>query len=259
MGCATAWWVNGIEVSAQQRRAQGVPCARIRARRRALGTGTGVRAAALLGCRTVSFRSGARAHSTITRRRPAAEYTCDHTGRRPRSDPQQPMPAHPAAPPSLQRHGAPEAHAPAYTLPNTRLPSRAGWSGSRGYFERNAPALSASCRILLPDLRHHGGSGRTAHGRHVGRLAADVRDLLTALEVRPPRGRGAPSRDRIPRRGRPRRHATPASLALLPQPSPPTPAVPQVADATVVGTSMGCAVIWSYIELFGTDRLVGPE
>jgi hypothetical protein len=35
----------------------------------------------------------------------------------------------------------------------------------------------------------------------------------------------------------------------------------QVTGATVVGTSMGCAVIWSYIELFGEARLVriGPR
>lgn len=29
----------------------------------------------------------------------------------------------------------------------------------------------------------------------------------------------------------------------------------QLADVTVVGSSMGCAVIWSYVELFGLQRL----
>lgn len=85
-----------------------------------------------------------------------------------------------------------------------------GWSGSRRYFDLNIPALSSSCRVLVPDLRHHGDSGRTDHGRHVARLSADLRDLLAAL---------------------------------------------QVMGATVVGTSMGCAVIWSYFELFGKDRM----
>lgn len=47
-------------------------------------------------------------------------------------------------------------------------------------------------------------------GYHVSRLAADLRELLTQLEL---------------------------------------------AEVTVVGTSMGCAVIWAYIELFGEDRL----
>lgn len=86
-----------------------------------------------------------------------------------------------------------------------------GWSGSRRAFDLNAPALAAGgCRVLVPDHRHHGGSGHTPHGRHVARLAADLRELLAQLEV---------------------------------------------SDATVVGTSMGCAVIWSYIELFGEERL----
>ncbi|KAI8475875.1 MAG: Alpha/Beta hydrolase protein [Monoraphidium minutum] len=85
-----------------------------------------------------------------------------------------------------------------------------GWSGSRAFFALNAPALAASCRVLLLDQRHHGGSGGGLHGRHVARLAADLRGALAALDI---------------------------------------------TDATVVGTSMGCAVIWSYIELFGTDRL----
>lgn len=28
-----------------------------------------------------------------------------------------------------------------------------------------------------------------------------------------------------------------------------------LSNVTVVGASMGCAVIWSYVELFGQDRL----
>jgi pimeloyl-ACP methyl ester carboxylesterase len=47
-------------------------------------------------------------------------------------------------------------------------------------------------------------------GHHVARLAADLRDLLTQLDLR---------------------------------------------EVTVLGTSMGAAVIWSYLELFGEERL----
>jgi hypothetical protein len=86
-----------------------------------------------------------------------------------------------------------------------------GWSGSRRAFDRAIPYLTPHCRVLAPDLRHHGNSGRTPHGRHVARLAADLRDVLAALGV---------------------------------------------AGATLVGTSMGSAVIWSYFELFAGARAV---
>lgn len=40
---------------------------------------------------------------------------------------------------------------------------------------------------------------------------------------------------------------------------PLVPAVPAVQldlqDVTIVGASMGCAVVWSYMELFGEERL----
>ncbi|KAF8065825.1 ydjP [Scenedesmus sp. PABB004] len=86
-----------------------------------------------------------------------------------------------------------------------------GWSGSRRYFDRNAPALAAGgCRVVRYDQRSHGESDAPPHGHHVARLAADLRDVLAALDVR---------------------------------------------DATLVGTSMGCAVIWSYVELFGLERV----
>ncbi|EFN51577.1 hypothetical protein CHLNCDRAFT_140070 [Chlorella variabilis] len=69
-----------------------------------------------------------------------------------------------------------------------------GWSGSRHYFDLNArPLANAGCT-----------------GLRIARLAADLRDLLTELDLQ---------------------------------------------DVTVVGTSMGAAVIWCYIELFGEARL----
>lgn len=94
-------------------------------------------------------------------------------------------------------------------------PSTSGWSGSRRYYDLNAPALAAAgCRVVAPDLRHHGGSGKTPHGRRVSRLAADLGELLEGLGIE---------------------------------------------GATVVGASMGCAVIWAYVELFGHARLVRGE
>jgi pimeloyl-ACP methyl ester carboxylesterase len=68
----------------------------------------------------------------------------------------------------------------------------------------------SAVQVYAYDQRFHGDSDSPSHGFHVARLAADLRDFLTALEL---------------------------------------------TDVTVVGSSMGCAVIWSYIELFGLQRL----
>jgi len=84
----------------------------------------------------------------------------------------------------------PSTHAPLLQpaipfTPYAPPPANAGWSGSRRSFDRNAPALAAgACRVLSLDQRHHGGSAATAGGRHVARLAADLRDVLTQLQVR---------------------------------------------------------------------------
>jgi len=93
-----------------------------------------------------------------------------------------------------------------------------GWSGSRRYFDHLLEPLAAlGICTYAPDLRGHGDSseGSGLHGLHVARLAADLRDFLALLQ----------SHGRLGSDGR----------------------------ATLVGTSMGCAVIWSYIELFGED------
>jgi pimeloyl-ACP methyl ester carboxylesterase len=87
-----------------------------------------------------------------------------------------------------------------------------GWSGSSRYFAPLVPLLEPSCRVITVDLRFHGESDKPGWGFHVARLAADLRDLLVALDL----GRQRP---------------------------------------TVLGSSLGCAVIWSYIELFGQDSL----
>ena len=97
-----------------------------------------------------------------------------------------------------------------------------GWSGSRRYFDHLlGPLAEAGCCVYAPDLRAHGDSTDCGpHGMHVARLAADLREFLELL--------GAEGRLCSAREG---------GRDLV----------------TLVGTSMGCAVIWSYIELFGED------
>ena len=88
-----------------------------------------------------------------------------------------------------------------------------GWSGSHRYFENSIDLLAEKAggtMIVAFDLRFHGDSDKPEHGFHVARLAADLRDVLTALKLTTP---------------------------------------------TVVGTSLGCAIIWSYIELYGEEGL----
>ena len=69
-----------------------------------------------------------------------------------------------------------------------------------------SPPLSSE-RLVLSGCRY---CDCPLQGSHVARLAADLRDLLTQLDL---------------------------------------------SEVTVVGSSMGCAVIWSYIYLFGEERL----
>ena len=93
-----------------------------------------------------------------------------------------------------------------------------GFSGSSAYFARNLPILSAHHWTIAPDLRGHGDSGHNPFrgGYHVARLAADLRELLTLL----------------------RRAASDAGRSLKFVP---------------VGCSIGAAVVWTYVELFGEE------
>ena len=93
-----------------------------------------------------------------------------------------------------------------------------GWSGSRRYFDHLLEPLAAlGLPTYAPDLRGHGDSaeGCGLHGLRIACLAADLRDFLSLLQ----------SHGRLGPDGR----------------------------VTLVGTSMGVAVIWSYIEQFGED------
>ncbi|WP_242121354.1 alpha/beta fold hydrolase [Sphingomonas lacusdianchii] len=85
-----------------------------------------------------------------------------------------------------------------------------GWTFTGRFFRDVVPALSMHARVITPDLRGHGRSDKPDHGYRVSRLAADLRDLLIALDL---------------------------------------------SDATLLGWSLGCPVIWSYLELFGQDRV----
>jgi pimeloyl-ACP methyl ester carboxylesterase len=94
-----------------------------------------------------------------------------------------------------------------------------GFSGSSDYFQRNVAALSASSWVVAIDLRGHGESGRPRGGYHVARLAADLKEVISFLRSSVSGGAGA---------------------------GPQTPL-----KITPVGCSIGAAILWTYIELFG--------
>lgn len=85
-----------------------------------------------------------------------------------------------------------------------------GWGFSGRFFHKNVEALAEHARVITIDLRGHGNSDKPSHGYRVPRLARDLYDVLSALDLQ---------------------------------------------DVTVLGWSLGCPVIWSYLELFGTERL----
>ncbi|PQE18922.1 hypothetical protein CJF31_00010445 [Rutstroemia sp. NJR-2017a BVV2] len=90
-----------------------------------------------------------------------------------------------------------------------------GFTGSSLVFRKNIPLLTPSHRILAPDLRGHGSSSKTPHGYHVSRLAMDIHELLSHLN-------------------------------LLPSPSSPS-SPPKI---RALGASLGASILWSYTELF---------
>ncbi|KAK5659428.1 hypothetical protein OQA88_629 [Cercophora sp. LCS_1] len=93
-----------------------------------------------------------------------------------------------------------------------------GFSGSSEYFVRNFDALTSQHWVVAPDMRGHGRSGRTAGGYHVARLAVDLHNLIAHL-----------------------RHAARADdIRFVP-----------------VGCSIGAAVLWTYVELFGDSDFAG--
>ncbi|KAI2628521.1 alpha/beta-hydrolase [Hypoxylon sp. NC1633] len=98
-----------------------------------------------------------------------------------------------------------------------------GFSGSSEYFARNFDELSRAHWVVAPDLRGHGRSGRPRGGYHVARLAADLRDLLAHLRLRAPSSTSTSAPRKI----------------------------------VAVGCSIGAAVLWTHVELFGGDDFAG--
>ncbi len=85
-----------------------------------------------------------------------------------------------------------------------------GWSQTAAQFQAQLDGLEDRYRLIAVDMRGHGRSAKPEHGYRIPRLAKDVHDVLTALDLQ---------------------------------------------DVTLLGHSMGCSVIWSYLDLFGPERL----
>ncbi len=85
-----------------------------------------------------------------------------------------------------------------------------GWSHSAKLFEAQLSSLSDRYRVLALDLRGHGFSDKPIHGMRLSRMAKDLHEFLTALDLD---------------------------------------------EAIILGHGMGAAVLWSYWDLFGSDRI----
>lgn len=83
------------------------------------------------------------------------------------------------------------------------------WSNTAIEYWRQIVDFARDHRVIAIDMRGHGESEKAEHGYRVCRLAADLHDVLTNLDVR---------------------------------------------TATLMGHSMGCSVIWAYLDLFGDHR-----
>jgi pimeloyl-ACP methyl ester carboxylesterase len=80
------------------------------------------------------------------------------------------------------------------------------------------PTLSKTHRIIAPDLRGHGASEKTPRGFHVSRLAMDLRNLLSHVAA-----------------------STPTDYQHL------------MGSLKCIASSLGCAILWSYAELFDAN------
>ncbi|MCX5618880.1 alpha/beta fold hydrolase [Bombella pollinis] len=58
-----------------------------------------------------------------------------------------------------------------------------GWTFSGRFFHRNVAAFAQKYRVITLDLRGHGHSDKPHHGYRIARLAADLRDVLEALDL----------------------------------------------------------------------------
>ncbi|CZT07426.1 related to non-heme chloroperoxidase [Rhynchosporium graminicola] len=99
-----------------------------------------------------------------------------------------------------------------------------GWSGSALVWQRNIPAFAAHYRVIVPDLRGHGASGKPDHGFQVSRLAMDLKELVDHVQDKErleleAMGNGTDSRK---------------------------------SEWRAIGGSLGCAILWCYASLFTT-------
>jgi non-heme chloroperoxidase len=85
-----------------------------------------------------------------------------------------------------------------------------GWLSCAEHWHQVAASIAGTARAVTYDQRGHGASDGTEHGWTVHRLAHDLDELLTTLNI---------------------------------------------SGAVLVGHSMGCSVIWAYLELFGASRV----
>lgn len=85
-----------------------------------------------------------------------------------------------------------------------------GIAGTVAMFDRQVAGLSDRYRVVAYDHRGHGESDKPDHGYRIARLAKDLDDVLSTLDL---------------------------------------------SDVTLLGWSMGCSVAWSYLDLFGPDRV----
>lgn len=84
------------------------------------------------------------------------------------------------------------------------------WTNAAIEYRPQIDDFARDHRVIAVDMRGHGESDKPASGYRVSRFAADLRDVLTRLEID---------------------------------------------DAVIMGHSMGCSVIWAYLDLYGPDRL----
>ncbi len=59
----------------------------------------------------------------------------------------------------------------------------AGWGCSTNFFKKNSDELAKTCRVINMDLRAHGESENVMHGHRIARYAADLKDLIEALDL----------------------------------------------------------------------------
>ena len=84
-----------------------------------------------------------------------------------------------------------------------------GWSQSAEQFKHQIPVFAEHYQAIAIDLRGHGESEKVTFGYRISRLAQDIHELISTLQLQKPH---------------------------------------------LFGHSMGCSLIWSYLDLFGLDE-----